>query len=167
MVARHSRSGFSLVELTVTVAIFGVFLLILTGLATQMAKFDRTFRLELMTHPQTMAVLARVQRDVQASVAYPGSYGEFVQNPRTLLLTLPGESEGAVTVVYDFSAEDEVRRLAFRGETSLPVWVARGTGAYEISSYEMPDERVAVRLRGRDREGRMAVDQIYQPHPSF
>ncbi len=167
MVARRDRCGFSLLELTVSIAIFGIFLLILTGLATQMARFDRTFRLELMTHPQTMAVLARVQRDVHASVAYPASYGEFSQNPRTLLLTLPGEGEGAITVIYDFSADDEVRRLAFRGETAEPTWIARGTGVYEISSYEMPDERVAVRLRGRDREGRMAVDQIYQPHPRF
>ncbi|HUF18680.1 MAG TPA: prepilin-type N-terminal cleavage/methylation domain-containing protein [Thermoanaerobaculia bacterium] len=167
MVGPRQSSGFSLVELTVTVAIFGVFLLILTGLATQMARFDRAFRLELMTHPQTMAVLSRVQRDVHASVAYPSSHGEFEQNPRTLLLTLPGESGGAVTVIYDFSGDTEVRRLAFQGGISLPEWIARGTGSYEISSYEMPDERVAVRLRGRDREGRLAVDQIYQPHPHF
>lgn len=166
VIRRHSR-GFSMLELVVSVALFGVFLLILTGLATQMATLERTFRLELLTHPQTMAVLSRVQRDVQSSVAYPASHGAFAQNPRTLLLTLPGDAKGTVTVVYDFSTDHQVRRLAFQGETSLPAWIARGTARYEVGSFEMPDERVAVRLRGRDRKGRMAVDQIYQPHPRF
>lgn len=164
---RRGSRGFSLVELSVTVAIFGVFLLILAGLASQMARFDRTFRIELMTHPQTIAVLSRVGRDVRSSVGYPGSHAGFDQSPITLLLKLPGGELGAETVIYDFSREGEVRRLAFRGEAALPVWSARGTGSWEVSSFEMPDERVAVRLRGRDREGRTVVDRIYQPQPRF
>ena len=167
MVIRLEQRGFSLVELSVTVAIFGVFILILTGLAAQMARFDRMFRIELMTHPQTMAVLSRVGRDVRSSVGYPASHAGFEQSPATLLLTLPGGELGTETVVYDFSRDGEVKRMAFRGDVALPVWSARGTGRYEVSSFEMPDERVSVRLRGRDREGRVVIDRIYQPQPRF
>ena len=143
---RQRQRGFSLVELSVTVAIFGVFLLILTGLAAQMARFDRMFRIELMTHPQTMALLSRVGRDVRSSVGYPGSHAGFEQSPATLLLTVPGGKLGAETVVYDFSREGEVKRLGFRGDVVFSAWSARGTGRFEVSSFEMPDERVSVRL---------------------
>ena len=77
---RDRAKGFSLVELAVTVAIFGILLLILVSLEGQYLRFDRSVRVEFLKHPETEAVLARVRRDVLDSSSYPLGFKTFTQS---------------------------------------------------------------------------------------
>lgn len=161
MVRRRQR-GFSLLEMVVSVAIFGVILLVLTILEGEMKRFDRSMRLQLLNHPEPTAVLARVRRDVLDSRGYPGHYGRYEQSPSTLLLYGLDDTGQPETIVYDFSQPGVAIRMAFgvKGESSE--WRANGVPRFTITDAAMPDGGIAVRVQARSK-GKLIIDAIIQP----
>jgi len=156
--------GYTLVEVLAAMAIFSIFLIVLVGLQREFIRFDREIRIQMFSHPAPLSVLARLQRDILDSTSYPMEFGEWSQSPDTLILSVPGDT-GSSVVVWDFSEVSGARRFEYGGEDgALPVeWIARSVPRYEIGSYEMPDGRVAVRVRSYDEEGRLSVDRIILP----
>jgi len=159
------QRGSSLLELVVALAILGALLMMIVSLQSQMFHFERTMRIELMTHPETMAVLARVRKDVLDATGYPATAGSYVQSPTVLILGGTDERGQPIQIVYDFQRDQMVVRATFHAGTGAKIgeWVARGVPRYRVSSYEMPDGSTAVRLQGEDRQGRLTIDQIYEP----
>lgn len=156
------RNGYSLVEVLAVMAIFSIFLLVLVGLQREFVKYDREMRVRMFSHPAPLAVLARLQRDILDSTSYPDSYEEWTQSPDTLLLRVP-EDTGTRTVVWDFTTPATVRRLEYTTPSDSSEWIARAVPEYEIGSYEMPDGRIAVRVRSFDEKGRLSVDRFILP----
>ena len=73
------QRGFTLMEVVVTMAIFGVFLMIVGALTLEMRGNEKRYPVNFMQHPQVIAVLSRLKRDVQDSFGsnpYPDSAGE-------------------------------------------------------------------------------------------
>lgn len=158
------RDGYSLVELVFALAIFSMLILVVVGLENQMLRLDRSMRLKFMVHPDDMAVMARLRRDVLDAQGYPTSRGSYRQSPTTLILS--GLTEGAAIeeVVYDFGTKGHARRMTFSGNQKTGEWIGRGLPKFRISSFEMPDQAgVAVRLRGYDSKDQLIVDQILFP----
>jgi len=58
------QRGFTLMELVVTMAIFGVFLMIVGTLTLEMRGQEKRYPVNFMQHPQVVAVLSRMRRDV-------------------------------------------------------------------------------------------------------
>jgi prepilin-type N-terminal cleavage/methylation domain-containing protein len=164
-VVKRSR-GFSLIEIVVALAIFALLLLILVGLESQLVRFDRHMRIELFTHPEPAAVLARVRRDVLDSVGYPGQQGEWTQTATTLLLNGLDEDGKPVVIVYDFSKANTAHRLAYHGNELFAEWSANNVPAFTIDAVELPRGETAVRLTALDNHGRVAIDQIITPRAS-
>ncbi|HEY5611736.1 MAG TPA: prepilin-type N-terminal cleavage/methylation domain-containing protein [Thermoanaerobaculia bacterium] len=162
MVSRRAR-GFSLAELVFVLAIFGILLLIATSLQWEMMKFDNEMRIEWLKHPEAMAVVARVRKDILDSSGYPEEIGDYEQTTATLILSSLNEDDEPETVVWDFREEGTARRLTFYGSDPTSEWITNATPNYEISSFEMPDGSIAVRLIGYNDEGRLVVDQILNP----
>lgn len=154
----NRQRGFSILELAVTTAIFGIFLLILMSLELQLRKFDRTAQVALMTHPESVAVLSRLRRDSLDAIAYPSSFDGQVQTPKTLILSL----DTMRTVVWKFY-DDRATRSEYMGPQLATSWTANGVPNFRISGYEMPDGTTAVRVQGRDRKERLTIDAILQP----
>lgn len=154
--------GYSLIEVLAAMAIFSVFLLILVGLQREFVKFDGEMRLQMFTHPAPLSVLARLQRDILDSTSYPADHEEWIQSPETLILRVPDDT-GSAVVVWDFSAPASARRLEYREDKAVVEWSALAVPAYEIGNYEMPDGRVAVRVRSYDEEGRLSIDRVILP----
>jgi prepilin-type N-terminal cleavage/methylation domain-containing protein len=152
------ESGYSLVELVVTTAVFGIFLMILVGLEGHFRKLDTSSRVELLAHPENISVLTRLRRDTFSSHGYPASFAGHIQSPTTLILTKAAN----VTVVWTFDGH-RARRSEYAGFAVSSAWVANAVPRYAIGSYEMPDGAVAVRIRGYDRKGGLAVDEILTP----
>jgi prepilin-type N-terminal cleavage/methylation domain-containing protein len=154
--------GYTVVEVVVAMAIFSIFLLVLAGLQSEFVRFDREIRVQMFSHPAPLSVLARLQRDILDSTSYPVEFREWTQSPLTLLLAVPGD-DGSGVVVWDFTEAGMARRSEFAKGGEPIEWTARAVPQYEIGSYEMPDGRVAVRVRSVDEKGRLSVDRVILP----
>jgi len=158
---RSAAAGFTLLEALVTLAIAGVLIFMVVMLQSEMFRFDRDFRLNLMTHPELQAVLVRVRRDVLDADSYEHS-------PTSLILAGRDQQKRPIRIVYDFSEDSRARRLVFNAsDEQLSLWMARGVPKLRVTTYPLPDGEVAVRLRGFDRNGDLTVDQVVEPrgHP--
>lgn len=159
MSGQHQR-GAGLLELVVAMAVFGIFLLILTSLAGEYRRLDRQIQFGWFIHPDDMAVATRMRRDVNDSIGYPESFGDQEQTPATLLLA----GTGARTVVWTFD-ENEVRRDEWKGSAPVASWTARATRRFEIEAWSGADGSTGVRLIGKTAEGRVVVDRLFVPRP--
>lgn len=165
----NRQRGFTLMELVITMAIFGVFLMIVASLTLEMRGQEKRYPVNFMQHPQVIAVLTRLRRDVLdgfGSDPYPDNAGggKYVQSPKVLIVqTIVGG--GAQTVVWDFSKPGEVHRISYN--VGLPTeWVARGLPpefAANIDAVETPGHPYGVRITAIDSNHRLAIDQYLQP----
>lgn len=161
MVTRGRERGFTLLETVVSLAVFGIFLWVLVLLTADMRTWQQRMQINYMAHPQVGAVIARMRRDVLAATA--PYYGPD-QSPTRLDVYSLQQSGFAQTVVYDFSTRGEVHRRAYSAGAEVAHWIARGIPAqFEISTIEIPGRPYGVRLRARNEEGRLVIDQILQP----
>jgi prepilin-type N-terminal cleavage/methylation domain-containing protein len=160
------QRGFTLLEVIFVLAIFGLFILMLVTMTTELRLQDKRYPVNFMRHPQVIAVLSRMRKDVVDAFGvepYPASYGNYTQSPTTLIVYSIQESGFAQTVVWDFNTPGEVRRKAYSTGAQVSEWVARGVPRFRIVTYEIPDRPYAVRVRAFDAGGKLAIDQILQP----
>ena len=157
-----NERGYTLLEVLSAIAIFMVFLLVLIGLQREFLKFDRENRVQLFTHPAPLAVLDRLQRDIQDSESFPSEYKQWSQSPTTLLLRVAGGEEMTV-VVWNFTEPELATRLQYADGELGTEWTARAVPQYEIGSFDVLGERTAVRVRAFDETGRLSIDRIVIP----
>lgn len=165
----NRQRGFTLMEVVITMAIFGVFLMIVGALTMEMRGQEKRFPVNFMQHPQVVAVLSRIRRDVMDAFGgnpYPDSAGDgkYVQSPQVLIVqTIVGG--GSQVVVWDFSKRGEVHRISYN--VGVPTqWVARGLPpdfGPNIDAVEEPGHPFGVRVTATDRSGRRAIDLYLQP----
>lgn len=155
---RRRYRGMTAVEVVIALAIFGVLLLILTSLQVEFLRFDRDADLRMLDHPQQLAVIERLRRDVQDSISYPLLWKEWLQGETTLILRL---SEAEV-VVWDFE-QGRAERLSWSGDDLKSRWSARGLQRFELAAAEGAPQRYGVRLRGFDGDERLVLEQVVFP----
>ena len=163
---RRSAAGYTFLEVIVAMAIFGMFLVVLAQLTAEMRQVEKRLPVNMHKHPQVIAVLARMRRDVMDSMKYLPSYEEYTSSDKVLIVqTLV--NGGVQTVVWDFRTPGEVRRRSYIGD--MPVeWVARGLPltftALEIDAIKVnTGSPWAARITAKDEKGRLAIDTILQP----
>lgn len=161
--------GYSLIEVVVAMAVFGVFLLILSVLTVDMRSSEKRMPVNFMRHPQIEAVLSRLRRDVldvHAGEVYKDTHDGYTQGKKTLILRTIQPNGGVRTIVWDFRTEGEVRRIEYNVGNSTE-WVARGLPkdfeSLKIDAVLIPGRPYGVRVSARDNRGRLAIDQILQP----
>ncbi|MGZ5493759.1 MAG: type II secretion system protein [Thermoanaerobaculia bacterium] len=168
-----NRRGFTLLEVVMTVAIFGLFLMMLVTLTAEMRGQEKRYPINFMKHPQVIAVLSRLRHDVidaWKTDTYPDQYPPlptaalYKQSKKTLLInTLVGG--GKQTVVWDFSKSGEVHRISYNVGIGTE-WVARGLPPdfdADLDAVEVPGRPFGVRFIANDAKGQRAIDQYYQP----
>jgi prepilin-type N-terminal cleavage/methylation domain-containing protein len=169
MVTRRRR-GYSLLEMVVAMAVFGMFLFIVTALTMSLNRSEKKWPVNLMKHPQVAAVMARLRRDVlDATPPYYGeATGAFKQTAQTLLLTVLEPGGTSRSIVWDFSIPGEAHRRAFLGDEQVSEWVARGIPSkFEILAADLGREPVGLRIQARDEHGALAIDQLLQPRATL
>ena len=159
----RAQRGFTLIEVVVSLALFGVFILIITQLTREMNGYERRLPVNFLAHPQVGAALSRLRRDVLDSTNYPDTYDTYSQGPKTLIVVAVQPSGYTENVVWDFSVPNEVRRRAYSVGNMTSEWVAHGVPSFVIKDFEISDHPDSVRIQAYDTKGRLAVDQIYQP----
>ena len=173
------RRGYTLMEVVVTLAIFGVFLMIIVTLTLEMRKSEAKYPVNFMIHPEVAGLVARLRKDVFDTMHYPATFQTYSQTSKTLILYTLRQTGFAETVVYDFMTPGEVHRKSYNAGQLTSEWVARGVPNFEFSclawtgrSLEDCDEksisasaRQLVRISARDKNGRLAIDEIFLPRP--
>src|SRR5688572_7906558 len=104
-------------EVVVTVVIFGIFLLMLTTMTLEMRRMENKYPVNFLKHPQMIAVMTRLQRDVYDAFGpnnspYPPSFGAYTQSNKMLIVRTMVDG-GLQTVVWDFTIPGEVHRRSF------------------------------------------------------
>ena len=159
------QRGFTLVEMLVTVAIFGVFVIIIGTLTYNMYYVQQKWPINYMSHPEVAGVVARVRRDVLDSLFYPGEFEGFMQSKKTLLVYVVGQDGYAKTIIYDFRKTGEVRRLEYKSKELETTWIGRAMPTFEVGYLDLDSGQVAVRLTAVDTGGKLAIDQIFVARP--
>jgi prepilin-type N-terminal cleavage/methylation domain-containing protein len=167
-VVKHRRRerGFTLMEIVVALAVFGIFVMVLVQVNADMTYYERKYPVNFMAHPQAAAVLSRLRRDVSDITPpyYPETAeGGYVQGPKTLIVDIL--QDGAVKhLIWDFSIKGEVHRISYN--VGVPTeWVAYNVPEFLVDSFQVANKPDAVRILAKDEGGRLAVDQIFSPRP--
>lgn len=164
---KRNERGYSMMEIVVVLAIFGVFLLILVIVTAEMRGYEKKMPVNFMTHPQVISVLSRMRRDVLdawSADPYPDSQDTYTQSSKTLIVKT-FVSGGVQTVVWDFTTPGEVKRISYNVGVAT-AWLARGMPedfAATLDAVETPGRPFGVRVRAFDRKGMLAVDEYLQP----
>ena len=162
MVTKRAR-GFTLMEVVITIAVFGIFLLILVTLTLEMRKNEAKYPINFMVHPEVSSVIARLRKDVFDTKYYPAEFQGYSQSSKTLVLYTIKTSGFAETVIYDFRTNGEVHRKSFNATQATGDWVARGVPTFEIAGYQLLTGQDAVRIKAYDEKGKLAIDEIFLP----
>jgi prepilin-type N-terminal cleavage/methylation domain-containing protein len=163
VVTRRRERGFTLLEITVALAILGFFLVMSAMLASEMSRYERRMPVNFMSHPQVSALVSRIRRDVEdaAMPYYPESYETYVQGPDTLILYSLDPTPKHV--VWDFSQKGVARRRVYNVGNMTSEWIARGVPSVTIGTAQLPGSTDPVRITAYDEHGHLAIDQVFQP----
>jgi len=160
---RRAR-GFTLAEVSVTVALFGVFLLIIAVLTAEMHRNEKRWPINFMTHPDVGVVLSRLRRDVYDSKYFPDAWQSYTKGDQTpILYTVT--SAGGETIVWDFRTPGQVTRHAWTANQPQADWVAHGTPTFTAEKYDAPNGQEGLHVVAADEKGKLAIDQILIPRP--
>ncbi|MCU1230714.1 MAG: hypothetical protein JWO97_3598, partial [Acidobacteria bacterium] len=102
MVRRGAQRGYTMMEVVVTLAVFGVFLFIIVILTAEMKSQEKRFPVNFLSHPDTSAVIARLRRDVYDAKYVARAYQKYERSSKVVILYCVREGTGE-TVVHDFS----------------------------------------------------------------
>ena len=166
MVSHRRARGYSMMEIVVVMALFGVFLFIMVTLTTEMRRNEKKWPVNFFSHPEVGYALARMRHDILDSTAFPDSIDKYSQSPTNLILYTIKEDGTAETVVWDFSKPGMVHRIAFKATLLSSEWKTREDPVF-IASFEpvgTGDEQ-QVHIRAIDKQGKLAIDQIFVPRP--
>jgi prepilin-type N-terminal cleavage/methylation domain-containing protein len=157
------QRGFTMLELVVSITVFGVFLMILMLLTAEMRAYEKKLPVNFMKHPQTSAMLSRIRKDVLDGWGKEPfvNYKDYTQGKKTLVMQSVQENGGRQTIVWDFSTPNVAKRIAFNVGVAT-TWTANGVPVMTVDAIENEDGTYAVRLIGVDDKGRTSIDQILQ-----
>jgi prepilin-type N-terminal cleavage/methylation domain-containing protein len=165
VVRRRRAAGFTLLEVIIALTVFGVFLMILMMLTVEMRGYEKRLPVNFMRHPQTIALISRMRRDVLDAYGknpFDVTIAGYTQTEKTLLLQSVQENGGIQQIIWDFRTSGVAKRTSIN--VGIPtVWTANGVPDLMVDAVENPDGTYGVRLMATDKKGKLAIDQIFQP----
>jgi prepilin-type N-terminal cleavage/methylation domain-containing protein len=166
MVRRPRQRGFTLMEVSVVLALFGVFLYIVVTLTAEMRNQEKKYPVDFLTNPQVDSVLTRMRRDVEDTTAYYDNYAGIKASPAVLwmdTLTQAGTSE---VVMYDFRTPGDVHRRVFNSaQIQVSEWVAHAVPAFTWTPYDGPHGSNGVEVQATGTPAKLVIDEIIIPRP--
>ncbi|MEA2339882.1 MAG: hypothetical protein QOE82_3889 [Thermoanaerobaculia bacterium] len=164
MVTTRRARGYTLMEVVVVLAVFGVFLFIVVTMTAEMRRNEKKWPVNFFAHPEVGSVLARMRRDIYDSTALLDNFETYSSSPVTLIVYTINQDGTAETVVWDFSKPHEVHRRAYKATLLSSEWMARGLPLFVTLPESMPSGQQAVRVRALDGK-KLAIDELFVPRP--
>lgn len=166
MVTRLCARGYTMLEIVITLALFGVFLFIIVTMTAEMRRNEKKWPVNFFTHPEVGSVLARMRRDIYDSTLRPDDFETYSNSSPLTLIVYTINSDGtAETVVWDFTTPGEVHRKAFKATLLSSEWMARGLPMFTKTMQQMPSGQDAIRIQAIDKEQKLAIDELIVPRP--
>jgi prepilin-type N-terminal cleavage/methylation domain-containing protein len=167
---RRRQRGYSLMEIVVAMSIFLMFLATVFVLTAEMRDYERRLPVNFQKHPQVASVLSRLRRDVldaHGKNPYRDQHDGFVASGKVLIVESVQADGSVQTIVWDFREPGVARRRAYSVGNATDWW-ARGLpedfSKLEIDAIRTSSDAAwATRIIAKDRGGRIAIDQIFQP----
>jgi hypothetical protein len=157
--------GYSLIEITVTLALFGTFLIIIAILTAEMRRNEKRWPINFMTHPDVSAIVSRLRRDVYDSKYFPDAWQSYTNEDQTPIIYTITPAGFGETIVWDFRTPGQVTRHAWTANQPQADWVARGTPTFTTEKYDAPNGQTGIHVVAVDDKGKLAIDQILIPRP--
>lgn len=164
------QRGYTMMEIVVAMTIFLIFLATLFALTRDMREYEKRLPVNFQKHPQVAALITRLRRDVIDGFGknpYRDYYEDYVASEQVLILeTLNAQTGGKITVVWDFREPGVVRRRSFNGNVTADWWargLPKGFNVKVDAVKTGPRAAWATHFQAIDSEGRIAIDQIFQP----
>jgi prepilin-type N-terminal cleavage/methylation domain-containing protein len=161
---RRAR-GYTMLEIVITMALFGVFLFIIVTMTAEMRRNEKKWPVNFFAHPEVGSVLARMRRDIYDSTVRPDNFLTFSSSPLTLIVYTINNDGTAETVVWDFTTPGEVHRKAFKATLLSSEWIAGGLPLFTATTEPMPSGQDAIRIQAMDKEKKLAIDELIVPRP--
>jgi prepilin-type N-terminal cleavage/methylation domain-containing protein len=161
----RGQGGFTMIEITVTLAIFGIFLFIIVTLTAEMRRNEKRWPVDFMSHPDVGAVLSRLRRDVYDSKYFPDAWQSYTQSDQTPIIYTITPAGFGETIVWDFTKPGEVTRHAWTANQPQADWVAHATPAFTTEKFDAPNGQTGLHVVAIDDKGKLAIDQILIPRP--
>jgi prepilin-type N-terminal cleavage/methylation domain-containing protein len=169
-VTARTERGYSLLEVVVAMTIFLIFLATLFSLTSDMRSYEKRLPVNMQKHPQIAAVMSRLRRDVldgHGKEPYRDTYDVFTASEKVLIIESVQPSGSVETIVWDFREPGVAHRRAYRTGSAVDWW-ARGLppafSALSIDAIRTGSGAAwATHIVAKDKDGRIAIDQILQP----
>jgi len=165
VVRRRRARGYTMLEIVITMALFGVFLFIIVTMTAEMRRNEKKWPVNFFAHPEVGSVLARMRRDIYDSTVRPESFETFSASSLTLIVYTINNDGTAETVVWDFTTPGEVHRKAFKATLLSSEWMAAGLPLFSATMQPMPSGQDAIRIQATDKENKLAIDELIVPRP--
>ncbi len=175
---RHAQRGYSLMEITVVLAVFGIFLYIVVMLTAEMRNQEKRYPVNLLTNPEVNSVLARLRRDVYDTKAYYQEYAKIPAGTDVLWVDSISEAGTSEVIMWDFRTEGEVHRRVYNSaQVQVSEWVTHATPHFEVLqpppppqfSSEWPHGATPADVKAFDmtdpKNPKLSIDEIITPRP--
>ncbi len=170
MVNRRGQSGYTLLEISVVLALFGVFLFIIVTLTAEMRRQEKKYPVDLLSNPQVDSVLARMRRDIADTTAYYQEYAGIKAAPDVLWVDTITQAGTSEVVMYDFRTPGEAHRRVFNSaQVQVSEWVAHAVPLFSYKTYDdLPHGSNGIEVLavgGSGAKARLVIDEIIVPRP--
>ncbi len=159
------QGGFTLAEVLVSMSIFMTVLVIILSLTKEMSGREKKLPINMMRHPQTNAVLARLRKDVLSGIApepFKFTFQGYVEAPDVVIIEVLNDAGFARTVVWDFRTTGQAIRREYNVGELASEWIARGVPRIETERIDTPNRPDPLHVYAKER-GNLAIDQTWQP----
>ena len=157
--------GYTMLEIVVTLALFGVFLFIIVALTAEMRRNEKRWPINFMAHPDVGSVVTRFRRDVYDSKYFPDSFQSYSQSAQTPILYTINAAGFGETIVWDFRTPGQVTRVAYSSSQPQAEWTTHGTPTFAAEKFDAPNGQTGMHVMAVDDKGKLAIDQIFIPRP--
>lgn len=141
MVTRRREHGYSMMEIVVVLAVFGVFLYIVVSLTAEMRQQEKKYPVNFLANPDINAVMVRLRRDVYDTTAFYAEYANVKASAQVLWVDTITEAGTSEVVMWDFRTPGEAHRRVYNSaQVQVSEWVTHGAPVFAaITSTVDPD----------------------------
>ena len=155
MVTRRRARGYTMLEIVIALALFGVFLFIIVTMTVGDAAQREEVAGQLFhASGSGQRAGADAARHLTTAPRGPTTSTRTAVRRLTLIVYTINNDGTAETVVWDFTTPGEAHRKAFKATLLSSDWMARGLPIFTAPSEPMPSGQDAIHVRAVDKENK-------------